>query len=134
MFDHGAVLLGSAHDTLPEWAAMLGVPVWLGGAAFLIWLLLTRKLVTRAERDEVLEALRVAHDSAMAEVEGRAGALANRVEALVVDRDAWREAHHEETRARQAAEKAAAALMESGQISLALLSALKDALVPARRG
>jgi hypothetical protein len=134
MFDHGAVLLGSAHDTLPEWAAMLGVPVWLGGAAFLIWLLLTRKLVTRAERDEVLEALRVAHDSVMAEVEGRAGALANRVEALVVDRDAWREAHHEETRARQAAEKAAAALMESGQISLALLSALKDALVPARRG
>jgi len=46
----------------------------------------------------------------------------------VVDRDAWREAHREETRARQAAEKAATALMETGQISLALLSALKDAL------
>lgn len=124
-------VLASSHD-FPTWAAALGVPVWLGGAAILIWLLLTRRIVTSGERDDALAALQLAHDAETAEVENRATALTERVEALVVDRDAWRDAHREEAAARRAAEAAAAALMESGQISLALLSALKDALVGGR--
>lgn len=113
--------------------------MWLGGAVFLIWLLLGRKLITAGEHEDTCAALRkthadalaardAAHASRLAEVVARVEQLDSRVQALVVDRDAWREAHHEETLARQASEKAAAALMETGQISLALLSALKDAL------
>ena len=127
----GPLILASEHD-FPTWAAALGVPVWLGGAAILIWLLLTRRIVTSGERDDALAALQLAHDAELAEVENRAKALDDRVEALVVDRGAWRDAHREEAAARRAAEAAAAALMESGQISLALLSALKDALVSGR--
>ena len=122
-----SVLLASTHD-FPAWAGALGVPVWLGGLAFVLWLWLGGKVQRTTDCDATVAALAKAHTAELAEVEARAEALQQRVEALVVDRDAWREAHREETRARQAAEKAAAALMETGQISLALLSALKDAL------
>ena len=122
-----SVVLGSTHD-FPAWAGALGVPVWLGGLAFVLWLWLGGKVTRTSDCDATVAALAKSHATELAEVEARAAVLENRVEALVVDRDAWREAHREETRARQAAEKAAAALMETGQISLALLSALKDAL------
>ena len=124
---HNVVVLGSSHD-FPAWAGALGVPVWLGGAVFVLWLWLGGKVTRSSDCQATVDALSKAHAAEMAEVEARARSLSDRVEALVVDRDAWREAHREETRARQAAEKAAGALMETGQISLALLSALKDAL------
>lgn len=123
-----SVVLASNHDSFPTWAGALGVPVWLGGLAFVLWLWLGGKVTRTTDCDDRVAALETAHAAEVAEVEARADALQQRVDALVVDRDAWREAHREETRARQAAEKAATALMETGQISLALLSALKDAL------
>jgi hypothetical protein len=122
-----SVLLASSHD-FPAWAGALGVPVWLGGLAFVLWLWLGGKVTRTSDCDARVVALQAAHDAELAEARLKADVLQERVDALVVDRDAWREAHREETRARQAAEKAAAALMETGQISLALLSALKDAL------
>lgn len=104
------------------------MPVWLGGLAFVLWLWLGGKVMLSSDCDRRCAALEKAHAAELAEVASRNAVQADRIEALVVDRDAWREAHREETRARQAAERAAAALMETGQISLALLSALKDAL------
>lgn len=119
-----------------EW---LGIPAWILGIALnlVLWLrgviMLTsdhRDAVLLAETncEEKIEAIQSEADSKVAEVERRSATLTDRIEHLVVDRDAWRDAHHEEVKARQAAERAAAALMETGQISLALLSALKDAL------
>jgi len=128
-----------ADAPFPEWAAALGVPVWLGGLAFVLWLWLGGKVVLSTDRDRALADHRTSCDAELAAVRGEADSkvghttralerLQDRIDHLVVDRDAWREAHREEVRARQAAERAAAALMETGQISLALLSALKDAL------
>lgn len=119
-----------------EW---LGIPAWiLGiGTVLVLWLrgvimLTSDHRTALAEKDEschaVAAAVKSEADARVAEAERRAALLADRVEHLVVDRDAWREAQEEQARARQAAERAAAAAMESGQISLALLAALKDAL------
>lgn len=119
-----------------EW---LGIPAWiLGiGTVLVLWLrgvimLTSDHRTALAEKDASCEAVATAvrseADAKVAEIERRANALEDRVEHLVVDRDAWREAQEEQARARQAAERAAAAAMESGQISLALLAALKDAL------
>lgn len=119
-----------------EW---LGIPAWIVGlgTALFLWLrgviMLTKDhRAQMAAKDDACEAIVAAvqseADSQVTEVERRAKALEDRVENLVVDRDAWREAEQEQARARQAAERAAAAAMESGQISLALLAALKDAL------
>jgi hypothetical protein len=119
-----------------EW---LGIPAWiLGiGTILVLWLrgvimLTSDHRAALAEKDEnchaVTEAVKSEANARIAEVERRANALQDRIDHLVVDRDAWREAQEEQARARQAAERAAAASMESGQISLALLAALKDAL------
>lgn len=122
-----------------EVAAALGVPVWLGGFAFLIWLWLKGVIILAKDHDAAMAAARASCDTELAAVKAtadvqatnakvRVEALTDRIDHLVVDRDAWREAHREEAMARQAAERAAAALMETGQVSLALLGALKDAL------
>jgi hypothetical protein len=76
---------------------------------------------------DVLTALNLAHDN-------RVKALQSRLEAVIADRDAWREAHRVEVGARQSAEKATSQLMESSNVSMALLAALKDALAPTRSG
>lgn len=117
-----------AAEGVPEWATYLGVPVWIGGLGLLLWLWLSGRVFTKATCDD-----RVAAAVAECDVErqgwGRErAALQARLDAVVADRDAWRATAKEEAEARQAAEKAAAALMESTNISLALLSALKDAL------
>lgn len=137
------MLLGDA--SFPEWASVLGIPVWMGGAAFVIWLLLKRVLITSAEADARVAAAelraddRVTAATAHCDLE-RAGwgrersELTARIDTLIADRDAWHLAHGEETMARLAAERAAAALMESTNLSLALLAALKDALSSTERG
>ena len=128
-----------AAEHLPEWAAALGVPVWIGGLAFVLWLWISGKVVLTTDRDKALTEHRASCDAELSAVRSEADSkvattaaalarLQDRIDHLVVDRDAWREAHREEVLARQAAERAAAALMETGQISLALLAALKDAL------
>lgn len=119
-----------------EW---LGIPAWILGIGTVLFLWLRGVIMltsdhreAMAEKDETCEAIAAAvkldADSRVAEISRRAASLEDRIEHLVVDRDAWREAQEEQARARQAAERAAAAAMESGQISLALLAALKDAL------
>lgn len=119
-----------------EW---LGIPAWILGIGTVLVLWLRGVIMlTKDHRDVVAEkdascertvsAVRSEADAKIAEVTRRADALEDRIEHLVVDRDAWRDAEQEQARARQAAERAAAAAMESGQISLALLGALKDAL------
>lgn len=124
---------------MTEWAAALGIPVWLGGLAFLIWLWLRGVIILAKDHDAALIDRRTSCDAELTAVRSEAAGrvasaeeavrrLADRIEHVVVDRDAWREAHREEVLARQAADRAAAALMETGQISLALLAALKDAL------
>ena len=122
-----------------EVISWLGIPAWIVGLGTVLWLWLRGVVMLTKDHREALaarseacaaetDAIRSEADSKVAQVERRADALQDRLDHLVVDRDAWRDAHHEEARARQAAERAAAALMETGQISLALLSALKDAL------
>jgi hypothetical protein len=134
-----SVAMLAADAPFPEWAAALGVPVWLGGLAFVLWLWLGGKVVLATDRDKALADHRTSCDAELAAVRSEAdskvatttaalGRLQDRIDHLVVDRDAWREAHREEVLARQAAERAAAALRDTGQISLALLAALKDAL------
>jgi hypothetical protein len=119
-----------------EW---LGIPAWILGIGTVLVLWLRGVIMLTSDHRGTVEAQKAAcaaevaairseTDARIREIERRADALQDRNEHLVSDRDAWRDAHHEETRARQAAERAAAALMETGQISLALLGALKDAL------
>lgn len=77
-------------------------------------------LVQSAHAD-ALTALNLAHDN-------RVKLLLARLDAVVADRDAWRDAHNEEAAARRAAESATRQLMESGNIAMELLSALKDSM------
>lgn len=64
--------------------------------------------------------------AAAAAAKAQLDAVQTRLDAVVADRDAWREAQREEAEARRAAERMARDMMESTNISLALLSALKD--------
>lgn len=136
------LLLAAELDGPPNAAEViswLGIPAWIVGLGTVLWLWLRGIVMLTKDHREALdarstaceervEAIQSEADSKVAEVERRVDALQDRLEHVVVDRDAWRDAHHEEARARQAAERAAAALMETGQISLALLAALKDAI------
>lgn len=70
---------------------------------------------------DTLTALNLAHDN-------RVRLLTQRLDGVLADRDAWREAHADEAAARRAAETATRHLMESSNVSLGLLAALKDAL------
>lgn len=74
---------------------------------------------------------------ATAQAEAKAAELARllieqRLEAVIADRDAWRLAHSEEVDARRASEQATRNLMDVGQISLALLQALRDTVADRR--
>lgn len=75
----------------------------------------------QAAHADTLTALNLAHDN-------RVRQLTQRLDAIVADRDAWHEAYTEEAAARRAAETATRQLMESGNVTMALLSALKDSL------
>lgn len=112
----------------PEWASWLGVPLWIGGLAFLLWLWLSGRIMLRTDHEAAMTVERQRADEQVEAAELRVADLQNRVDHVVVDRDAWREAHDAEVQARLQAEKAATALLESTNISLALLGALKDAL------
>lgn len=119
-----------------EW---LGIPAWILGIGTVLWLWLRGVIMLTKDHDAALvekdhaceqisTAVRSEADAKVSEIERHNASIRDRLDHVVVDRDAWRDAYEEETRARQAAERAAAAAMESGQISLALLAALKDAL------
>lgn len=130
---------GEGPPNAGEVITWLGIPAWIIGLGTVLWLWLRGVVMLTSDHraalvartvacDAQVEAIQAEADARVAEVERRVDGLQDRLDHVVVDRDAWRDAHHEEARARQAAERAAAALMETGQISLALLAALKDAL------
>lgn len=118
------VLAEGTADVL-QW---LSIPAWVTGLGVPLALWLRGTLLLRSDHDKAMAAQRQTCDAELAAEVQQRKALQDRIDHLVPDRDAWREAHAEAQRALQASERAAAALMETGQISLALLGALKDAL------
>lgn len=123
-----------AADTFPEWAGAIGVPLWIGGLAFMLWLWLSGRVMLAKDHQAALALERKRADEQVESAELRVADLQNRVEHLVVDRDAWREAHDAEVAARLAAEKAASKLLEASNVSVKLIDALTKALPPHRRG
>lgn len=128
---------------LPAWLGLLNSIVGGLVLGLVLWLWLTGILVRGAdvevrlqERTDAhtatVEALKVAHDAAQKSLEdshkSRVQALTARLDAVVADRDAWRTAHGEEVTARRTAEANTAQMLESSNIALGLLGALKDAL------
>lgn len=126
------LLLAAEGPPLPELAGWLGIPVWLGGLAFLLWLLLGGRLVRREDCDArvtaAVQAKQLEWDAEKGQADARLTEMSARLTAVVADRDAWRDAHGAEVEARRAAEHAAGKLMETGNLSLALLDALKTQL------
>lgn len=115
-------------DSGAEWASWLGIPVWIGGLGFVLWLWLTKKIMLVSDHDTALAVERRRADEQVESAELRVSDLQNRIDHLVVDRDAWREAHDAEVEARVAAEKAAAKLLETSDLSVRLLDALTESL------
>lgn len=111
-------MLGAAGpQDFTEWASWLGVPLWVGGLGLLAWLLLSGRLRRREDCAELIAARTAECDQ-----------LADRLAAVIADRDAWREAAREEADARQASDRAAAQLMDSTNLSVQLLQALQEAM------
>lgn len=77
-------------------------------------------LIRDAHADQ-LTALNLAHDN-------RVKMLTQRLDAVVADRDAWRQAHSDEAEARRVGEHVNSQLMESTNVTMALLSALRESL------
>lgn len=120
-------------DAFPEWAGAVGVPLWIGGLGFLLWLWLSGRVMRTTDHQAALAAERQRTDEQVESAELRVADLQNRVEHLVVDRDAWREAHDAEVAARLAAEKAAAKLLDATNVSAKLIDALTKAIPGGRR-
>jgi hypothetical protein len=133
-----------------ELLTWLGIPSGIIGIGLPLLLWLRGTIMLTSDHTRQVAALEAAHATALAECRRAADAeltaaqsaaevqrtaeaatmraLQERLDHVVADRDAWRDAQQEEAAARAASERAAAALMEQGQVSLALLGALKDAL------
>ena len=107
-----------AAADVPTW---VGVPTGIAGLVIPLTLWLSRRVMLRSDHDED-----VARREREWERERREHR--ERVANLTADRDAWRVAHREEARAVVEAQRATAALMETGSISRDLLAALRDAV------
>lgn len=137
---------------LQQWIQLVSGVVGGVGLGILVFLMVKGIIVTATSADERVRVqqqscetqvmlIQSSHADALTAVnlaqDNRVKALTQRLDAVVADRDAWREAHSEEAGARRAAESATRQLMESGNVTMALLSALKDALAqtpPESRG
>lgn len=108
---------GGSGD-LPQW---IQTGVALAAVGFFLGLWLKGFLRRTADVEREKAALKEVQDA-------RVAAAQARIDALVADRDAWRTAHSEEAAARRAAEQSAQQLMETSNIALGLLSALKDVM------
>lgn len=115
----------------------LGIPAWVIGLGLALFLILKGTLVLGSDADE---RTRVATKAATAVAEAeksqltiRANELNARLDALIADRNAWRDAHGAEVEARRAAENTAAKLLDTGNLALALLEALKEQVGERRR-
>lgn len=135
---------------LPGWLQALSSVVGGVGLGFLVWLLIYGPLGRRSDCDARLEAQKAAHEHEIVLInDAHADALTalnlamdNRVKSITLrldgvieereqlrsDKEAWRAAYTEEAGARRAAETATRQLMESTNVTAALLSALKDAM------
>jgi hypothetical protein len=128
---------------LPAWLNLVNGIGALGVTMLVLWLWLNGVLVRGKdvdvrlkERDDAhareIELIRSGHADSVTALnlanDNRVKMLTARLDAVVADRDAWREASQEEAAARRAAESATLQLMESTNVTMALLSALKDSL------
>lgn len=116
-------MLAESSDGVGTLIELLSIPGWVIGIAALTILLLSGKIMRRSDHEEVVRTIK--EDFAQ-----RDRAKDERLQAVVADRNAWRTAHEEEVKARQAAERAAGALMEGTATVNALIEALHDALRP----
>ncbi len=106
----------AASDIATQIGQLVGIPVGVGGSGLFLYLWLGGKVRLASDADKAVQTVQI------------------RLDAVIADRDAWRTAHSEEVRARQAAEQAAAALMGSASMSAQLLEALKMELQRPRNG
>lgn len=116
-------MLAETSEGVSGLIELLSIPGWVIGIAALTILMLSGKIMRRSDHEEVVNNLKA--DYAKRDSE-RDAAIAELRQA----KDAWRVAHGEEVKARQAAERAAAALMEGTATVNALIEALHDALRP----
>lgn len=132
----GAVL---AADEAP-WPSWLALPANLGAVALLLWLQLTGKqyrredalamvAVERERGDERVADCEKRNQERLADAEKRYGILETRLDAVVADRNAWREAHHQEVQARATAEAATTKLLSATDVTVRLLDALERSVV-----
>lgn len=132
----GAVL---AADEAP-WPSWLALPANLGAVALLLWLQLTGKQYRREDALAMVAAERARGDERVADCEKRNlerladsqkryEILETRLDAVVADRNAWREAHHQEVQARASAEQATTKLLSATDVTVRLLDALERSVV-----
>lgn len=119
-------------DAGPAWPAWIALPANLACVSLLLWLVLTGKLYRVEDMDRAVAAERARGDERVKAAEDRYRVLHERVEAVVTDRDAWRDAHTAEVEARRLAEGASAKLLESTSVTVRLLDALERSLVSGR--
>lgn len=113
------------------------------GLGVLVWLLVRGVVVTSASCEERVQALKTSHATEVALIHaGHADSLTAlnlahdnqrrqlelQLAASAADHEAWHGAYTEEAGARRAAEAVSRQLMESTNVTAALLSALKDSL------
>lgn len=136
-------LLADAGDA--PWPNWLALPANLGAVALLLWLMLTGRQLRREDVDAMLAAERERADERvadceqrgrerLAEAQARFALVEQRLDAVVADRNAWREAHHQETLARATAEQSTAKLLSATDVTVRLLDALERSVVAGRPG
>lgn len=123
-------------DESAPWPSWLALPANLGAVALLLWLQLTGRQVRREDVERLLTAERTRAEERMKDCEARNqerlverdrlhAALETRLDAVVADRNAWREAHHQEVQARSTAEQATQKLLSATDVTVRLLDALE---------
>lgn len=128
---------GTGDAPWPDWLAL---PANLGAVALLLWLMLTGRQVRREDVTALLAAERARGDERVAECDARSAErlaelgkretmLTDRLDAVIADRNAWREAHHQEVEARHTAEASTAKLLSATDVTVRLLDALERSVV-----
>lgn len=115
-------MLGADSPDLVQWlVAGLLTPTAV------VLLFLTKRIMLPSDCDQRVRQVLDQRDVEREAWDKGMAALEERNAALIADRDAWRAAHKEEAEARAAAERSAAKLMETSNLSVQLLEALQEA-------
>lgn len=131
------VIASGAGDSWPTWVVL---PTNLGAVGLLLWLQLTGRQMRREDADAMVAAERARGDERVtectartaereAELGRREAMLTDRLDAVVADRNAWREAHHQEVEARRTAEASTVKLLSATDVTVRLLDALERSVV-----